>query len=402
MNGPRHHDSRDGPRVSIVIPTRNRRGPLERCLQALAGQSVSDFEVLIVDDGSSDETPRFLADFAAAHPELRLRSFRSETRRGANPSRNLAIRESRAEYVAFLDDDCVPRSDWLACLLNGFADANVAAVTGLVLDSPPQNIYELTYKGTHRLHRPGDAHRLVAGNLCVRRRLLLEHGLDEDRADAVTEATDLPAQSPTDRARPAIEDETETTDQPAQSPTHRARLAIDGEMETTSRPAQSPTVSGRSDEEGLFLRLRAAGCRQVVALDAVVVHEHRFTAGSFFRQALRGGQAAARLVYKYRLPPRLDMLPFILAYALLPLVLVGRPHAWAPPAFFAAALAAVAYNDLVRKGKTVGETLRSFPVLVAYYHVRLLGYVTESLRLRFTSHDLRRVRLPRRRSEAYP
>ncbi len=358
MYGPHHHDNEDGPRVSIVIPTRNRRDPLERCLLALAGQSVSDFEVLVVDDGSSDETPRFLTNFAAAHPELRLRSFRNETQRGANPSRNLAIRESRAEWVAFLDDDCVPRTDWLACLLNGFARANVAAVTGLVLDSPPQNIYELAYKGTHRLHRPGDAHRLVAGNLCVRRCLLLEHGLDEDRASAVTDTTD--------------------------------------------QRAQFPTVSGRSDEEGLFLRLRAAGYRQIVVLDAVVVHEHRFAASSFFRQALRGGQAVARLVYKYRLPPRLDLLPFILAYVTLPLVLAGRPYAWAPLAFFAAALAAIAYNDLVRKGKTVGETLRSFPVLIAYYHVRLLGYVTESLRLRLTPHDLRRVRLPRRRSGAYP
>jgi hypothetical protein len=65
----------------------------------------------------------------------------------------------------------------------------------------------------------------------------------------------------------------------------------------------------------------------------------------------------------------------------------------APLAFFGAALAAVTYNDLARKGKTLSETIRSFPMLVVYYHLRLCGYVLETLRLYLTRHGLRRVRL---------
>jgi hypothetical protein len=56
-------------------------------------------------------------------------------------------------------------------------------------------------------------------------------------------------------------------------------------------------------------------------------------------------------------------------------------------------LAAIGYNDLARKGKSVGQTLLTFPILVAYYHVRLLGYVIESVRLRTRGHDIQRRRL---------
>ncbi len=344
-----NEDHETHPRVSVVIPTCNRREVLGRCLEALSGQVHTDFEVIVVDDCSTDDTPAFLIEFAGGHPGLDLRWLRNETHAGANPSRNRGIRAAAGELVAFLDSDCIADPDWLRRLLDGFKSERVAAVTGRVDDLEPSNIYELAFKGTHRLSVPGPAHRLVAGNMCVRRELLLRHMLDEDRA----------AQAQTEDGRPDV------------------------------------SVSGRGDEEGLFLRLRAAGYEQLVAPDAVVLHEHHIGRRVFFRQAFRGGRSAARLVYKYYLPQRIDMLPFMLAYATLPLALV-RAWLWVVPAFFLlGALAAITYNDVFRKGKTPGETLKSFPVLLAYYHVRLIGYVCESVRLRLLRHSVERVRLNR-------
>lgn len=337
------------PLVSVVIPTCNRRDVLARCLAALARQTYPAFEIIVVDDCSTDDTPAFLSAFPAEHPQLAVRTLRNETHAGANPSRNRGIRVAEGEFVAFLDSDCIAEPDWLDRLVDGFESRCVGAVTGLVEDSPPRNLFDLTFKGTHRLHRAGRAHRLIAGNMCVRRDVLIKYALDEDRSAPVA--------------------------------------AKDGQPDVS--------VSGRGDEEGLFLILRAAGHEVRTAPRAIVNHEHHLNARSFFRQAWRGGRAAARLVFKYRLPPRLDLLPFLLAYVSIPLVLVQWWLGAIPLFFFAGALAALVYNDLFRKGKTAGETLRSFPLLVMYYHVRLVGYVAESLRLRLTRHNLKRVRLDR-------
>ena len=318
--------------VSIVIPSYNRLSILPCCLEALSRQTYRNCEVIIVDDGSNDGTPEFLARFQSEHADLNLRWFVNDRNMGSNRSRNRGIREARGELVAFVDSDCIAEPDWLEKLLRGFVSERVGAVTGMVKNAAPSNIYELTYKGTSRVRGSGFANRLVGGNMCIRRCLLLEYPLDED-------------------------------------------LKFGG------------------DEEGIYLQLRAAGYEQRLVPDAIVRHEHPFTRKSFFRQSYLGGRAAAWLVYKYHLPQRLDVLPFMLAYLTLPLVLIDRWLAVIPLFFFAGALAAITYNDLFRKRKTVGETVRSFPILLAHYHVRLFAYVTELVRLHFGKHDIKRVRL---------
>ncbi len=351
MAQPRGDGEIQYPLVSVVVPTHNRRDLLERCLSALAAQDYSNFEVIVIDDGSTDDTPDFLRRFADQHSGLALRTLRQERCLGANPSRNRGIRDARGEFVAFEDNDCIARPDWLTRLVRGFTGDRVAAVVGLVEDVPPTNIFELTFKGTHRLGGTSSAHRLIAGNMCVRRDLLLRFMLDEDRATATT--------------------------------------APGG--------AGDPGVSGRGDEEGLYLMLRADGYDVRAAPDAVVLHDHHYSARSFFKQAFRGGRSAARLVYKYHLWPRIDMLPFAVAYLTLPLVFWDRRLGVVPLLFFAAALAAVLYNDLFRKGKSVIETLATIPVLIVYYHVRLVGYGLETVRLRLRRHDMERKDLRRSR-----
>jgi glycosyltransferase involved in cell wall biosynthesis len=330
------------PLVSVIVPTRNRCEILKRCLEALAGQTHPDYEVVVVDDHSDDGTPDLLNTFASEHPALRLRCLRNDVQIGANPSRNRAIRASRGTLVAFVDDDSIAEARWLEKLTAGFVSERVGAVTGLVRDPEPHNIYDLSFKGTHRVHGKVQATRLVACNMCVRRELLAD-ALDEDRAIVSSDTS----------------------------------------------------VSGRGDEEGLFLRLRAAGFEIRVAQDAVVLHDHHYSPGAFFRQAFRGGASASRLGYKYFLPLRPELISLAAAYVLLPGGYFDARWLLPSAAAFALFAGAIAYNEVCRKRKTLFETAITWPVTVAYYHVRTAGYLSQYVRLVLGVDRLPRVRLAR-------
>ena len=112
------------PRVSVVIPTRNRADLLPVAIRSVLGQTFGDFEVLLIDDASEDRTREVVAAFS----DERLRYLRQERRQGGAVARNTGIRSSRAEFVAFLDDDdeWVPRKlDAQIGLLDGNREAGV-------------------------------------------------------------------------------------------------------------------------------------------------------------------------------------------------------------------------------------------------------------------------------------
>jgi len=89
------------PEVSVVIPTKNRADFLSDALQTALAQEKVDIEVIVVDDGSDDETPALLA--AAADP--RIRTIRLDPSRGQCAARNAGIEAARGRWLAFLDDD---------------------------------------------------------------------------------------------------------------------------------------------------------------------------------------------------------------------------------------------------------------------------------------------------------
>jgi glycosyltransferase involved in cell wall biosynthesis len=92
------------PLVSIVIPTKNRSDLLRETIASVRAQSYSNWEALIVDDGSTDDTPQVLRELAAADP--RLRPLRNPgPRSGACACRNLGARSAAGQYVIFLDSD---------------------------------------------------------------------------------------------------------------------------------------------------------------------------------------------------------------------------------------------------------------------------------------------------------
>ena len=108
-------DAAGVPEIAVVVATYRRPELLPRLIAALEAQTLSPdrFEAVIVDNGSGDATGEVLADLEARTP-LQLRVLHVEQNRGPAPARNLGWRATRAPYVAFTDDDCVPRPDWLA------------------------------------------------------------------------------------------------------------------------------------------------------------------------------------------------------------------------------------------------------------------------------------------------
>jgi teichuronic acid biosynthesis glycosyltransferase TuaG len=91
------------PKVAVIMPCHNGAHTLTQAVQSVIDQTFKDWELVIVDDGSTDPSPQIIQDFAAADP--RIRSVRNEKASGASNARNKALRFTRARYVAFLDSD---------------------------------------------------------------------------------------------------------------------------------------------------------------------------------------------------------------------------------------------------------------------------------------------------------
>jgi glycosyltransferase involved in cell wall biosynthesis len=91
------------PKVSVIIPTRNRAALLRQAIASVLRQSFRDFEIVIIDDASNDDTPAAAAERA----DVRIRYFRHACNRGEGASRNAGIAHSAGDYIAFLDDDDV-------------------------------------------------------------------------------------------------------------------------------------------------------------------------------------------------------------------------------------------------------------------------------------------------------
>ncbi|UGS35714.1 hypothetical protein DSM104329_02109 [Capillimicrobium parvum] len=114
--------SSDLPRVSVVVCTHNGAATLDDCLRALAELDYPDYEVIVVDDGSTDAS----AQIAARHPVRLI----STINHGLSAARNEGWRAATGEIVAYTDDDAEPDPHWLGYLVAGFAAGDFAAVGG--------------------------------------------------------------------------------------------------------------------------------------------------------------------------------------------------------------------------------------------------------------------------------
>jgi glycogen(starch) synthase len=188
------------PRVSVVVNTYNRAKSLHQTLQGMRRQNYPNFEVIVVNGPSTDETMDVLRTHAA---EIRVGTC---AQRNLSVSRNVGIDMARGELVAFIDDDAVPDEDWLADAIAGFDSDDIAGVGGFVFDHTG---CELQYSYTvcdrmgnayHNLAIPmpdfcyPGCHRfpaLLGTNSIFRRSALLEVGGFDEQFDYFLDETDV-------------------------------------------------------------------------------------------------------------------------------------------------------------------------------------------------------------------
>ncbi|MEW6614110.1 MAG: glycosyltransferase [Thermodesulfobacteriota bacterium] len=103
------------PKVSVIIPTYNRANFLEEAIESVLFQNYKDFELIVVDDGSTDETRNIVRRYT---DEI---VYIYQNKRGVSCARNMGIKNSSGEYIAFLDSDDKWSPDKLAYQMDFFA-----------------------------------------------------------------------------------------------------------------------------------------------------------------------------------------------------------------------------------------------------------------------------------------
>jgi glycosyltransferase involved in cell wall biosynthesis len=105
-----HAARRSAPVVSVVMAVRDGERHLREAMESILRQSYPDFELIVVDDASTDRTPAIIASYA----DTRVRTLRNEDHRGLSASLNRGIREARGRYIARIDADDVAEIDRFA------------------------------------------------------------------------------------------------------------------------------------------------------------------------------------------------------------------------------------------------------------------------------------------------
>ncbi len=111
-------NSRRQPNVSIILPTYNRAHYLKEAIESVLTQTYQDWELLIIDDGSTDETRSVAQSYVERDSRI---SYHYHSNQGVSAARNVGIQLARGRYVAFLDDDDLWQPEKLAWQLEALA-----------------------------------------------------------------------------------------------------------------------------------------------------------------------------------------------------------------------------------------------------------------------------------------
>lgn len=103
----------DNPKITVIIPAHNVGLFLPDCLDSIIGQSFTDWELIVADDGSTDNTGEILNKYAATDNRIRVIYTSGK---GVSAARNACMKESRGKYIAFIDADDRIKTDYLDAL----------------------------------------------------------------------------------------------------------------------------------------------------------------------------------------------------------------------------------------------------------------------------------------------
>lgn len=227
----------DTPKISVVVASYNGGATLRECLHSLGKVNYPDFEVIVIDDGSTDNTPDILKDFPWVH-------IHTQENRGLSVARNMGIELAQGEIIAFTDSDCVADPDWLYFIALTMLSNDCAGVGG-------PNLTPWETRPMHRsvAYAPGHAtHVLLDGH----------------------EAEHVPG---------------------CNMAFWRSDLVAVGCFDPVYRKA--------GDDVDVIWRLQENGGRILFSPAAFVWHHRRSTVSAYLRQQMGYGEAEALLAFKH-------------------------------------------------------------------------------------------------------
>ena len=168
--------------TSIIIVTYNQADSLKRALQALSSQTVQDFEVIIIDEGSTDTTRMVCREASSFLPNFQYHHLGSWSGKGRAGCRNLGIKASSGNFLLFTDSDCIPERDWVEKMR--FALDKKAVIAGAV--KSPMSDYLLLCHNIAQFHRfipenkAGPIPYIAGANMGIQKFVLERTGLFEE------------------------------------------------------------------------------------------------------------------------------------------------------------------------------------------------------------------------------
>jgi len=227
----------DAPRVSVVVCSYNGAKTLRGCLEALGRLHYPDYEVVMVDDGSRDNTQEIMKDFP------RVVNIR-QPNMGLSVARNNGMNAGTGSIIAYTDSDCMPDEDWLYHLVQTLLRTQFAAVGGPNISPPAADWIQAAVAAA-----PGSPSHVLLSDV---------------------EAEHVPG---------------------CNMAYHRWALEMINGFDAVYRKA--------GDDVDLCWRLMQRGHRVAFSPSAVVWHHRRFTVDAYFSQQKGYGEAEALLRFKH-------------------------------------------------------------------------------------------------------
>jgi GT2 family glycosyltransferase len=127
-------------KISFVIPFFNSEKTLPLCLQAMEAQTIQPFEVILVDNNSTDNSRIIAKNFVASHPSYTR--YLSADQQGPSQARNLGAEAARGKIIAFIDSDCIADSRLCADLVTAFEKSKIGAVAGKIIGFGKKSLWD--------------------------------------------------------------------------------------------------------------------------------------------------------------------------------------------------------------------------------------------------------------------
>lgn len=167
--------------VSIVIPTYNRKDSLKLTLQSLFNQtfSVNEYEIIVCDDGSTDETSELVKEFMNNSLQCKFR-YLYQNNRGPAAARNLGVRNAEGKLIGFIDDDCVAIPTWIEAAVESFKDENVGGVQGPTLPAGNISLKDKIFHYVRTSNVSEQNYSYATCNIFYRKNLIMKVGLFDE------------------------------------------------------------------------------------------------------------------------------------------------------------------------------------------------------------------------------